>query len=140
MITGEGLTILGMIGIILLIGIVKKNAIMLVDFALQAERTEGLSPLEAIRQGCMLRFRPIMMTTMAALLGALPLALGHGAGAELRRPLGIAIVGGLVLSQALTLYTTPVVYLWFDRLAQLWQRRAPAHEGAQAPLVEMAQK
>jgi multidrug efflux pump subunit AcrB len=140
MITGEGLTILGMIGIILLIGIVKKNAIMMVDFALQAERTEQLSPLDAIRQGCMLRFRPIMMTTMAALLGALPLALGHGAGAELRRPLGIAIVGGLVLSQALTLYTTPVVYLWFDRLAQLWQRRASACKNAQSPLVEMAQK
>jgi multidrug efflux pump len=129
MITGEGLTILGMIGIILLIGIVKKNAIMMVDFALQAERADGLPPLEAIRRGCMLRFRPIMMTTMAALLGALPLALGHGAGAELRRPLGIAIVGGLLLSQALTLYTTPVVYLWFGKLARRWNApRAHAHD------------
>jgi multidrug efflux pump subunit AcrB len=131
MITGQGLTILGMIGIILLIGIVKKNAIMMVDFALQAERTEGMAPLDAIRHGCILRFRPIMMTTMAALLGALPLALGHGAGAELRRPLGIAIVGGLLLSQALTLYTTPVVYLWFDRLAGLWRR--PRGAGAPKP-------
>ena len=116
MLSGQDLSIMGMIGIILLIGIVKKNAIMMIDFALVAEREQGLSPLEAIRQGCLLRFRPIMMTTMAALLGAVPLAFGHGAGAELRVPLGIAIIGGLTVSQVLTLYTTPVVYLWFDRL------------------------
>jgi multidrug efflux pump len=116
---GLDLSIMGMIGIILLIGIVKKNAIMMIDFALTAERERGLPAERAIREGCMLRFRPIMMTTMAALLGAFPLALGTGAGAELRRPLGIAIIGGLMLSQGLTLYTTPVVYLWFDRLARL---------------------
>jgi hydrophobe/amphiphile efflux-1 (HAE1) family protein len=133
MLTGEGLTILGMIGIILLIGIVKKNAIMMVDFALQAEREDGLAPLAAIRRGCALRFRPIMMTTMAALLGALPLALGHGAGAELRRPLGIAIVGGLLLSQLLTLYTTPVVYLWFGRLAGLRRRHPPPDDADVIP-------
>ena len=119
-ICGQDLSILGMIGIILLIGIVKKNAIMMVDFALVAERDEGKSPLEAIRQGCLLRFRPIMMTTLAAILGAIPLALGTGAGAELRHPLGIAIVGGLLVSQALTLFTTPVVYLMFDRLRLRW--------------------
>ncbi len=116
MLTGTPLTIIALIGIILLIGIVKKNAIMMIDFALQAERDQGLPPVEAIYQACLLRFRPIMMTTMAALFGGLPLALGMGVGSELRQPLGITIVGGLIVSQMLTLFTTPVVYLFFDRL------------------------
>jgi multidrug efflux pump len=115
-------SIIALIGVILLIGIVKKNAIMMIDFAIQAERGEGKSPREAIFRACLLRFRPIMMTTMAALLGAVPLAIGFGDGSELRRPLGISIVGGLILSQMLTLYTTPVVYLYLDRL-RLWLRR-----------------
>jgi len=113
--------VVALIGIILLIGIVKKNAIMMIDFALEAERKEGKAPLDAIYEACLLRFRPIMMTTMAALLGGLPLALGTGVGSELRRPLGITIVGGLLLSQLLTLYTTPVVYLAFDWLARRFQ-------------------
>jgi multidrug efflux pump len=117
------LNVIGIIGIILLIGIVKKNAIMMIDFALEAERHHGKSSEEAIYQACLLRFRPIMMTTMAALLGGLPLALGTGMGSELRKPLGITIVGGLIVSQMLTLYTTPVVYLYFDRLAQRLSRR-----------------
>ncbi len=114
----EDFNIVALIGVILLIGIVKKNAIMMIDFALEAEREGGKPPREAIYQACLLRFRPIMMTTMAALFGGLPLALGTGVGSELRRPLGITIVGGLIVSQVLTLYTTPVVYLFFDRLAK----------------------
>jgi hydrophobe/amphiphile efflux-1 (HAE1) family protein len=123
LISGTDLSVMAMIGIILLIGIVKKNAIMMIDFALDAERKEGKSPEEAIYQACLLRFRPIMMTTMAALLGGLPLALGTGTGSELRRPLGISIVGGLIVSQMLTLFTTPVVYLYMDRLRLSWARR-----------------
>jgi multidrug efflux pump subunit AcrB len=125
-----------LIGIILLIGIVKKNAIMMIDFALEAEREEGMSPEESIYQACLLRFRPIMMTTAAALLGALPLALERGTGSELRRPLGISIVGGLLLSQFLTLYTTPVIYLYMERLRRWiaeWRHRGSLSQG-QLPL------
>ena len=125
------LNVIGMIGIILLIGLVKKNAIMMIDFALDAERREGKSPLDAIHEACLLRFRPIMMTTMAALLGGLPLALGTGTGSELRRPLGITIVGGLIVSQMLTLFTTPVVYLYMDRV-RWWAKR---RRGATVPAV-----
>jgi len=121
-ITGNDFSVIALIGIVLLIGIVKKNAIMMIDFALEAERVEHMSPVDSIYQACLLRFRPIMMTTMAALLGGLPLALGSGVGSELRRPLGITIVGGLILSQLLTLYTTPVIYLFFDRLASRFNR------------------
>jgi multidrug efflux pump subunit AcrB len=130
LLTGTELSVIALIGIILLIGIVKKNAILMIDFALETERNNDLTPAEAIYQACVLRFRPIIMTTMAALLGGLPLALGTGTGSEFRRPLGIAIVGGLIFSQMLTLYTTPVVYLYLDRL-RLWfdrtvlGRRAP---------------
>jgi multidrug efflux pump len=127
-------SVIALIGIILLIGIVKKNAIMMIDFALEAERNEKKPPLEAIYEACLLRFRPIMMTTMAALLGGLPLALGQGAGSELRRPLGITIVGGLILSQILTLYTTPVVYLAFDKVARYLEGRGNESEGSIAEL------
>src|SRR5262249_10342258 len=116
------LSVIAVIGVVLLIGIVKKNAIMMIDFALVAEREQGRQPAEAIFQACLLRFRPILMTTMAAMFGALPLVLGMGTGSELRRPLGIAIVGGLLVSQVLTLYTTPMVYLSIDRLRLRWQR------------------
>src|SRR5229473_101938 len=129
------LNIIALIGIILLIGIVKKNAILMIDFAVQAERLEGKSTLDAIYQACLLRFRPIMMTTMAALLGALPLALGNGVGSELRRPLGITIVGGLILSQMLTLFTTPVVYIYMDRL-QSWLRSTFSHAAAPVPATQ----
>ena len=131
------LSLIAIIGIILLIGIVKKNAIMMIDFALEAERTEHKSPVDAIFQACLLRFRPITMTTMAALLGGLPLALGTGTGAELRRPLGITIVGGLIFSQMLTLYTTPVVYLYLDRL-QIWCTRL--RQGRQRRALRGAQR
>jgi multidrug efflux pump len=119
-------SVIALIGIVLLIGIVKKNAIMMIDFALAAERKEGMKPEDAIYQACLLRFRPIMMTTMAALLGAVPLAVGSGSGSELRRPLGITIIGGLLISQLLTLYTTPVIYIWFDRLAARFSRKPKA--------------
>jgi multidrug efflux pump len=123
MIDGSDLSVIAIIGIILLIGIVKKNAIMMVDFALDAERNEGKPPREAIYQACLLRFRPILMTTMAALFAALPLMLGSGTGSELRHPLGVTIVGGLIVSQLLTLFTTPVIYLGFDRLGSAFRRR-----------------
>jgi multidrug efflux pump len=126
MIAGKDLDVIGIIGIVLLIGIVKKNAIMIVDFALEAERERGRSPEEAILEASLLRFRPILMTTFAAMLGALPLLLGSGTGSELRQPLGLAIIGGLALSQILTLFTSPVIYLAFDRLARRFGRRPAA--------------
>jgi multidrug efflux pump subunit AcrB len=132
------LSVVGLIGIILLIGIVKKNGIMMVDFAIHAERNEHLEPEAAIRKACLLRFRPIMMTTMAAILGALPLMLGHGTGSELRQPLGYTMVGGLVLSQMLTLFTTPVIYLYLDRLVVRWARKHPHGEGPAGAAVPEA--
>ena len=126
-------SIMALIGIILLIGLVKKNAIMMIDFALVAERQEGKSTRDAIFEACMLRFRPILMTTMAALFGALPLAFGTGTGSELRRPLGITIVGGLIVSQMLTLYTTPVVYLFLDGLRLKFQKKPEGAVGSPVP-------
>ena len=130
MLFNTDLSVIALIGIILLIGIVKKNAIMMIDFALAAERSDGKTPRKQFSQACILRFRPILMTTMAAMFGALPLALGTGTGSELRRPLGITIIGGLILSQMLTLYTTPVVYLALDRVRVKWLR---AHGKLQTP-------
>ena len=123
------LSVIAIVGILLLIGVVKKNGIMLVDFAQQVEHSEGLTAEESIYQACMLRFRPILMTTMAALLGAVPMMLGTGVGSEIRQPLGYAIVGGLAVSQILTLYTTPVIYIYFDRL-QSWMMRGRKKQAA----------
>jgi len=131
--TGQDLSVVALIGIILLMGIVKKNAIMMIDFALEAERHDGLSPADAILRACRLRFRPIMMTTLAALFGALPLAFAHGTGAELRIPLGVSITGGLILSQMLTLYTTPVIYLAVESLSA--RLRGGARTSLEAPAV-----
>jgi len=126
LLTGNDLGLIAIIGIILLIGIVKKNAIMMIDFALDAERHQGMTPHDAIYQAALLRFRPILMTTLAALFGAIPLMLASGSGAELRQPLGLVMVGGLLLSQILTLFTTPVIYLYFDRLARRLSGRSAA--------------
>jgi len=123
LLTHTELSVIAIIGIILLIGLVKKNGILMIDFALSAERNDGKNSRDAIYEACLLRFRPILMTTMAAMLGAVPLAIGTGTGSELRRPLGIAIIGGLIVSQLLTLYTTPVVYLYFDRIQHWWWER-----------------
>ena len=132
MICHTDFSVIALIGIVLLIGIVEKNAIMMIDFALETERKEGKPPREAIYQACLLRFRPILMTTLAAMGGGIPLALGTGTGSELRRPLGIAIIGGLIFSQLLTLYTTPVIYLAFDRMARRLSR-SRAHAPVLAP-------
>jgi multidrug efflux pump subunit AcrB len=130
--------VIGIVGILLLIGIVKKNGIMLVDFAQEAEHSQGLTAEEAIYRACLLRFRPILMTTMAALLGAVPMMLGTGTGSEIRQPLGYAIVGGLALSQVLTLYTTPVIYIYFDRL-QTWMSRKRKAQAAGQPEAQPAE-
>jgi len=130
LVAGLDIDIIAIIGVVLLIGIVKKNAIMMIDFALDAQREQGLPAREAIHQACLLRFRPILMTTLAALLGALPLMLGTGVGSELRHPLGVTMVGGLILSQLLTLFTTPVIYLTFENLAQRWRARRGQGEAA----------
>jgi multidrug efflux pump len=140
----QDLSIVALIGVVLLMGIVKKNAIMMIDFALEAERADRLSPRESIVKACLLRFRPIMMTTIAALLGAVPLAFGRGTGSELRFPLGVTIIGGLLLSQVLTLYTTPVIYLLMDRLRARWSTRAtngPSIDGLfRRPASELTQR
>jgi multidrug efflux pump len=133
MLAGKDLDVIGIIGIVLLIGIVKKNAIMIVDFALEAEREHDKSPEEAIFEASLLRFRPILMTTLAAMLGALPMLLGGGTGSELRQPLGLAIIGGLAVSQVLTLFTSPVIYLAFDRLTRRFSRRRPSEPPAERP-------
>jgi multidrug efflux pump subunit AcrB len=138
LITGTDLSLIAVIGIILLIGIVKKNAIMMIDFALVAERQEGKNSRDAIFEACQLRFRPIMMTTLAAMFGALPLALDHGTGGELRRPLGYTIIGGLIMSQILTLYTTPVIYLYWDRLALWWNPEHRVDAPAEVPVAQEA--
>jgi hydrophobic/amphiphilic exporter-1 (mainly G- bacteria), HAE1 family len=139
MAAGFDFSLIALIGIILLIGIVKKNGIMMVDFAIVAERDEGLAPEQAIRRAALLRFRPIMMTTMAALLGGVPLMLGTGTGAEIRQPLGYAMVGGLIVSQALTLFTTPVVYLYLDRLSNAFSSWSRASGGDDAHHDEVKQ-
>jgi multidrug efflux pump subunit AcrB len=136
MLTGYDLSLVSFIGIILLMGIVKKNAIMMIDFALEAERAGHLSPEDAIYKACVIRFRPIMMTTLAAMFGAMPLAIGLGTGSELRQPLGISVVGGLIVSQVLTLFTTPVIYLAFEHM-KLWvgrRREATTAQGVRAPV------
>jgi multidrug efflux pump len=137
LLAGESLDLIAVIGVVLLIGLVKKNAIMMIDFALEAEREQGMAPHEAIRQAALLRFRPILMTTLAALFGAIPLMFATGSGAELRQPLGLVMVGGLLVSQVLTLFTTPVIYLFFDRLRRRGESTAvdatpphPQEEGA----------
>ena len=140
-ISGTELTVIAFIGIILLIGIVKKNGIMMVDFALDGERKRGLSPAQAIHEACLARFRPILMTTLAAMLGAVPLVIAVGPGSELRRPLGITIIGGLLVSQFLTLYTTPVIYLWLDKLHHKLGGGMPSfiRRRPQAPSVQPAE-
>ena len=138
-ISGAELTVIAFIGIILLIGIVKKNGIMMVDFALEAERKRGLSPAAAIHEACLARFRPILMTTLAAMLGAVPLVIAAGPGSELRRPLGITIIGGLLVSQILTLYTTPVIYLLLDRLHRKWGGATPSFIRRRPPSAQPAE-